>query len=311
MKAFFPDGKYQKSMSYLVGLLCLLLYLPTRVYSQQDEAAYFKELYKPVHHTISETNAFILERIEMEGADTRFPFLHFRQKAANEIRYVILLHEIDGSKNNWNESEARIPMHSTLRDSLLNLGFNLLIPDLKFHGERASELPGRTPSSLHPANVESLDDASMFYRLLADSKVDINYMMNYISSSHGPARFDLIGVGIGGSIAIQVAYTDNRVSRVVAINTDLREPYASAEDKDWPDDDKSFFMEVTPGYALEEISQQVLLLYDHAKQLKTDSISSDQSFKLSENNRLNYDKNLTEKEIVHILGWLQNKSKKE
>ena len=267
MKAFFPDGKYQKSMSYLVGLLCLLIYLPTRVYSQQDEAAYFKELYKPVHHTISETNAFILERIEMEGADTRFPFLHFRQKAANEIRYVILLHEIDGSKNNWNESEARIPMHSTLRDSLLNLGFNLLIPDLKFHGERAAELPGQKPAELHPANTDNAEEAFRYYRLLSDSKIDINYLMNYISSLPGNdvVGYHLIGWGMGGSIAVENALTDKRVINVAAINTAVGEPYASVKDKNWSEEDKSFFLEVTPDYALVNNPREVLLIFDDAK----------------------------------------------
>lgn len=53
--------------------------------------------------------------------------------------------------------------------------------------------------------------------------------------------YHLIGWGMGGSIAVENALTDKRVINVAAINTAVGEPYASVKDKNWSEEDKSFF----------------------------------------------------------------------
>ena len=62
------------------------------------------------------------------------PFYHYINKD-NKDKFVFLLHGLGSSKDDWLKPRS----DEKLVDSLVALGYDVIIPDAKFHGERSYE----------------------------------------------------------------------------------------------------------------------------------------------------------------------------
>ena len=86
----------------------------------------------------------IFEKVVLDGFDSKIPFYHYMNKRNEEKKYVFLLHGLGDDKEDWvYPSEPYLDWSrniTSIKDSLLTLGYSLIIPDAKFHGERSYEL---------------------------------------------------------------------------------------------------------------------------------------------------------------------------
>lgn len=111
----------------------------------------------------------LYEKVVLDGFSSKIPFYHFLNERKSESSYAILLHGLGGKKDYWvNPSMPYLQFTENLtaiKDSLLNLGFSLVIIDAKYHGERSYELNFRNPALLPPGFSKSQSDARLFYEL--------------------------------------------------------------------------------------------------------------------------------------------------
>ena len=166
-----------------------------------------------VKNDTSETGE-IFQKIVIEGFDARFPFYLIQPKNNPQNRYVILLHGSGGSKNSWTiPSNELTTKYVKLKDSLLSIGYAVIIPDSKYSGERSYEIDFAHLRSLHtPQNGQKS------INLFTTTVKDVRIIMDYLESRTGktPCTFYAIGYSMGGKMAIQLNSVDNRLKAVVA-----------------------------------------------------------------------------------------------
>lgn len=155
-------------------------------------------------------NGAKLEKWVIQGYDSKVPYYLIKPTIKTD-KYVILLHGITYSKDNWiyplsDLSEKFIK----LKDSLLELGYNLIIPDAKYHGERSYEADFASPVSFFSTN-----DTLKVQNMISVSVKDIGIIMDFIESKNDSVTFDLIGYSMGGMISILLNSQDHRFNIVV------------------------------------------------------------------------------------------------
>ena len=152
------------------------------------------------------------EKIALDGFDSRVPFYHIKPKNSNN-QHVILLHGLTGSKDNWIYPMTSLSeKYVKLKDSLVKLGFNVIIPDAKYHGERSYEIDFASPISLY-----SSQDVQKVYNMLFTTIKDIQIIMDYVeANSEEPTIFNAIGYSMGGIVTVHLNGIDKRLNRVVA-----------------------------------------------------------------------------------------------
>ncbi|SNZ01356.1 alpha/beta hydrolase family protein [Flagellimonas pacifica] len=161
----------------------------------------------------TDDNGNTFEKIVIDGFDSKIPFYNIKPKEQKEGKYVILLHGITGNKDNWvNPTTSLSEKYVKLKDSLLTLGYSVIIPDAKYHGERSYQ--GNFAS---PLTFFSLQDLQKVYNLYTSSVKDIRIIIDYIESksTSKPQIFDVIGYSMGGQMAILLNSVDERLNRVV------------------------------------------------------------------------------------------------
>ncbi len=181
------------------------------------------------------------EKTVIDGHDSKVPFYHYINKL-NTGKFVILLHGLNGSKDDWKKSE--------LLDSLLSTGYNVIIPDAKFHGERSYELNFRPAGTLPPGWSKSRKDAKIFYDLYSATIKDIRIIMDYFEKQQALERpqFDLVGYSMGGAISLIINAVDPRVNCVAACVPPVNRPITEIKDYGWPDEIVSMLKDMTPMY---------------------------------------------------------------
>lgn len=155
-----------------------------------------------------------LEKVVLDGFDSKIPFYIIKSKDSKEDMYVILLHGITGNKDNWiNPTSSLSEKYVKLKDSLVTLGYSVIIPDAKYHGERSYQ--GNFAS---PLTFFSSQDLQKIYNLYTSSVKDIRIIMDYLESKSTATTqiFDVIGYSMGGQMAILLNSVDDRLNRVVA-----------------------------------------------------------------------------------------------
>jgi len=153
------------------------------------------------------------EKIVLDGFDSKVPFYFIKPKNRKEDKFVILLHGITWSKDNWINPTTSISEKCVkLKDSLLSLGYSIIIPDAKYHGERSYQ--GNFAS---PLSFFSSQDVQRVYNLYTSSVKDIRIIMDYFESKSNSNKriFDVVGYSMGGQMAILLNSVDNRLNRVV------------------------------------------------------------------------------------------------
>jgi len=159
-------------------------------------------------------NGTLFQKLVIDGFDSKVPFFLIKPKSDKEDRFVFLLHGINGSKNDWIYPMTSLcEKYIKLKDSLLTLGYSLIIPDAKYHGERSYEANFTSPLSFY-----SSQDIQKAYNLFSTTVKDIRIIMDYIEyrSANTTVAFDVIGYSMGGVLAIYLNSIDNRLNKVVA-----------------------------------------------------------------------------------------------
>tara|TARA_R110002049_G_scaffold85844_1_gene218254 strand:+ start:6269 stop:6838 length:570 start_codon:yes stop_codon:yes gene_type:complete len=173
-------------------ILTIALILISTFISAQEQTAdlsYFPKIeYNAkivASYTDANNNAF--EKIVIDRFDSKVPFYHIKSKDKNENKFIILLHGLTASKDDWVNPTGSF---AKLKDSLLTLGYTVLIPDAKYHGERSYQ--GNFAS---PLTFFSSQDVQKIYNLYTSSVKDIQIIMDYIESKSTSKTqiFDVIG----------------------------------------------------------------------------------------------------------------------
>lgn len=153
------------------------------------------------------------EKVVIDGFDSKIPFYVIKPKDLKEIKFVILLHGITQSKDDWiNPITNYSKKYIKLKDSLLALGYSVIIPDAKYHGERSYEANFRSPWTFF-----SSQNTQKVYNLYSTTVKDTRIIMDYIQANSGntTTAFDVIGYSMGGMMAIFLNSVDDRLNRVV------------------------------------------------------------------------------------------------
>lgn len=154
------------------------------------------------------------KKIVIDGFDSRVPFYVIKPGINKTKKYAILLHGLTGSKENWvNPTSSLSEKYVKLKDSLVSIGYNVIIPDAKYHGERSYEADFASPITFY-----ATQDVQKIYNLWSTTVKDVRIIMDYMQSLSKEERitFDVVGYSMGGLMAIYLNSVDNRLNRIVA-----------------------------------------------------------------------------------------------
>jgi dienelactone hydrolase len=199
-------------------ILSFVLILISTIISAQETTAdlsYFPkiEFNDKIVESNTADNGNTFEKIVIDGFDSKIPFYRIKPKEGKEDKYVILLHGITGNKDNWvNPTNSLSEKYVKLKDSLLTLGYSVIIPDAKYHGERSYEANFASPLTFF-----SSQDSQKTHNLFTTTVKDIRIIMDFIQSNsdNTSTTFDVIGSGMGGMVTILLNSVDDRLNRVV------------------------------------------------------------------------------------------------
>lgn len=244
----------------------------------------------------------IFQKVVLDGFDSKIPFYHYINKRNKNGNYVILLHGLGDSKEDWvYPSEPYLEWSRNTRaikDSLVSLGYNLIIPDAKFHGERSYELGFRAPESLPPVISKNQKDSKSFELLVSSTVKDLRIIMDYLQNRENnlAKSFGVIGYSLGGNLAILLSVFDERISAVVGCVPPINLPARGLEMFDWPDDVINGQINITPMTHASSLFTPTLMLMG-----KKDFFSLEQEVSEFYNKVSNEEKELKYFDSGHIL----------
>ena len=140
-------------------------------------------------------------KVVIDGWDSRVPFFILQPKEPAN-RFVLLLHGLGDSKDGWiTQRDSELSRnYILLKDSLLQLGYSVIIPDSKYHGERSFESNFTPPASLL---IPSKTD--MIRAMWVTSIKDLRLIMDYVESGiDESSSIEVIGYSMGGMLAIMI-----------------------------------------------------------------------------------------------------------
>ncbi len=222
-----------------------------------------------------------MEKVVLEGFDSKIPFYHFKNSRKEIPGYIILLHGLGDKKDMWvYPSEPWLDWSrntTAIKDSLLALGYNVLIPDVKFHGERSYELGFKPPETLPPVISRNEKDSKLFEVMLSTTVKDVRIMMDYIQERNDMPNqsFGVIGYSLGGNLALLLGAIDDRVSSVVACVAPLNLPAKGLEMFDWPQEVLQGQVAVTPMTYAQLVKSPTMLLMGNKDFYYTDQEVAD------------------------------------
>lgn len=199
-----------------VSTLVLILFSCKTLVAQGETSPFSYSPNSEYHTLIAESNTFengTLQKVVIDGYDSRVPFYYIAPDEKEGNKHVILLHGITGSKNGWMYPMTSLSKNFiALKDSLLALGYTLIIPDAKYHGERSYEA-----DFVSPITLAQNQDVEKLYSLFSATVKDLRIIMDYIqSNSESNSGFDVIGYSMGGMLAILLNSADGRLNKTVA-----------------------------------------------------------------------------------------------
>lgn len=206
------------------------------------------------------------EKIVINGYDSKVPFYYYKNQRNTDQQYAILLHGLGSSKESWvypSEPYYQWSQNLTaIKDSLLMLGFNIIIPDAKYHGERSYELNFRPTGSLPPEISKSQADADIFYDLYLSTIKEIRLIMDYVEdrSEITDLKFNLVGYSMGGAFSLILNAVDKRINCVVACVPPLGRPFSELEKLNWTGKISEKMKAISPLYYADDQKSPVALL---------------------------------------------------
>lgn len=259
------------------------------------------------------------EKIVIQGYDSKLPFYHYSNRRNESGQYVILLHGLGSSKEDW--VYPSMPYFqwtknlTAIKDSLLTRGFNIIIPDAKFHGERIHELNFRPPEQLPPIRSHSIEDSKTFASLMSTTIKDVRIIMDYIEHKYkiSQAKFSLAGYSMGGALAIILNALDTRISSVVACVPPLEKPEKEVAGWNWPKEVVLALATISPNhYASQQKSPIQLLLGDEDPAYTDEKVTSfvnDIPFAEKEITYFESGHELPNDYVQHVIDWIIKYSK--
>ncbi len=194
-----------------------LIFISTISFAQEeiDYLSYFPKVKYNARVAASNTSddGTSFEKIVIDGFDSRVPFYVIKPEINKTNKFVILLHGITGSKENWvNPTSSLSTKYVKLKDSLVSIGYNVIMPDAKYHGERSYEADFASPISFF-----STQDVQKIHNLWSTSVKDVRVIMDYMQSLSKEERitFDVVGYSMGGLMAVYLNSVDDRLKRIV------------------------------------------------------------------------------------------------
>lgn len=263
-----PDLGYSKIMKNSITA-CIILFSITVGFGQNydDHFDYKKsDLTALIVESQPLDTISQVEKVVIDGFNSKIPFYHILNKGTSEKKYAILLHGLGGNKKYWIYPSMPYLQYTknltAIKDSLLNQGFSLVIIDAKYHGERIYELNFRDPSYLPPQRSQSIEDANIFYDMMVSTVKEIRLIMDYLEDVHQSTdmKFNLIGYSMGGSISLLINSIDDRIKSVVACVPPMGRPYTELADFDWEKDIKEKMKSISPLYVATDQKSPVALL---------------------------------------------------
>ncbi|NNL16983.1 MAG: hypothetical protein HKO81_10125 [Flavobacteriaceae bacterium] len=156
----------------------------------------------------------VFQKIVIDGFDSRFPFYLIQPQNNPKNRFVILLHGSGGTKESWIRASGSLTTkYVKLKDSLLSLGFAVIIPEYKYYGERSYEIDF-AKTGVFWRTKDYRRSLNMFTTTVRDIRIIMDYLES--KSEQTPIIFHAIGYSRGGKIAILLNSADNRLKSVVA-----------------------------------------------------------------------------------------------
>jgi pimeloyl-ACP methyl ester carboxylesterase len=206
------------------------------------------------------------EKVVLDGFNSKIPFYHFLNKRNTENAYAILIHGLGGNKNYWVYPSMPYLQYTknltAIKDSLLDLGFSLVIIDAKYHGERTYELSFRNPSYLPPQRSQNIDDANIFYDMTVSTVKEVRLIMDYLEEVYKNAKikFNLVGYSMGGAFSLILNGIEDRINCVVACVPPLSRPFSEVEELNWSNEVAEKMKAISPLYAAKDQKSPVALL---------------------------------------------------
>ena len=252
-----------------IFLICIILISITKGYGQHynDHFDYKKsDLSAVIANSNAVDSLTQFEKVVLDGFNSKIPFYHFLNKRNAENAYVILMHGLGGNKDYWvNPSMPYLQYTKNLtaiKDSLLQLGFNLIIIDAKFHGERSYELNFRDPSTLPPMRSQNQKDAESFYNMYVSSIKEVRLIMDYVEqrTQDTNMKFNLIGYSMGGAFSLILNNIEDRINSVVACVPPMSRPFSEVEALNWSNEIGEKMKAISPLYSAENQKSPVAML---------------------------------------------------
>lgn len=257
-------------MKHLLALLFFLLSINQITSQNRTDVFDYKKKINNIATVVQSQqidSVTVLEKISIDGFNSKIPFYHFINKRNNTKNYIILLHGLGGSKNDWvRPSKPYLEWSenlSAIKDSLISLGYSIIIPDAKYHGERSYELDFRPAESLPPMLSRNEKDGKHFETLMTSTVKDVRIIMDYLQFQFEipDIKFGIIGYSMGGALAILLNATDNRISSVVACVPPLNHPEKELLKFSWSEEINKGLSDVTPiNYSIFQKSPILLLM---------------------------------------------------
>ncbi len=309
-------------MKEIVLISCILFSI-FNGYGQEPDNIFSYEKIQPSATIVKNGQLDSLTRFEkvvLKGFDTNIPFYHFLNNRTSEKKYAILLHGLGGNKMYWIYPSKPYLQYTenltTIKDSLLEQGFSLVIIDAKFHGERTYELNFRDPSSLPPQLSQNIEDANLFYDLMVSTVKEVRLIMDYIQGvNRAPdLKFNLVGYSMGGAISLLLNSIDDRINSVVACVPPMGRPYTELDGFDWADEMEEKMKAVSPLYSATDQKSPLAMLMG-----KTDFFIPEEEARAFYNKLSIDDKKLKFYESGHelpkdyvedVINWLTQHNKK-
>lgn len=252
-------------------ILIFLLLIANKMICQSNNAFFDydqgKERKSEIVQTYKIDSLTVFEKIILEGYDSKIPFYYYNNNRNNKSSNIILLHGLGDSKTVWvHPSEPYLEWSrnlTSIKDSLLQLGYNLIIPDAKFHGERSYELNFRPPEYLPPSISKNEHDSKLMEVLITSTVKDLRIIMDYVESRQMTITpsFSTVGYSMGGNIAILLSAVDNRINSVVGCVPPINLPARGLESFNWSKDIINGQLFITPmKYAHYQDSPIMLLM---------------------------------------------------
>lgn len=201
-------------------------------------------------------------KIVIDGTEARVPFYYYQNTGEKAKHLILLLHGLGGSKEDFifggSEYQDKLVR---LKDTLLNLGYSLAIPDAAYHGERSYELDFRPAYTLVPMPGKPTADVWAFERGNAVSIADYLHIMDFLETMHPEMTFSAIGYSMGGNSSLILNGLDKRLNKVIACAPPLNRPAADTTGTDWPEPLATALKNVTPmEYGKSQAAPVLLLL---------------------------------------------------